>query len=256
MSQIGFQRVCAWSGIVCLSCFFGAFFAGHFIPPLAPSLSAQEVADHYQTYTTGIRFGSALMLLAGMFYVAYCGCISAQIARIPGVGPAVRYTQLGAGVLACVTFLMPALVFFVTAYRPDRDPELTLMLNDMAWIITIVPFPPFVTQYFAFGFAIFSDRRERPLFPRWLGYLNVWAPTVYMSAVVAAFVKTGPFTWAGLIVFWLAGVVFSTQFISNFLMLRRALDDEAGQLEQSSANQNVDDTLRPHVSAAVPVRVQ
>ncbi|QSE87095.1 hypothetical protein [Rhodococcus koreensis] len=96
-----------------------------------------------------------------------------------------------------LTFLVPGLLFIVTAFRPERSPELTMMLNDMSWIFLIMPFTPFMVQNFAFAYAIFSDKRQQPLFPRWLGYVNIWAPIMFTPVVIVPFFRSGPFAWSG-----------------------------------------------------------
>jgi hypothetical protein len=241
--QMNFQRVCAWSGIVCVTLFFVAFGAAGFVPPLSPHSSAQKIAEHYQDHTTMIRLGACLMLLSGMFYAAFTAVISGQILRIPGIHPTVNLTQLVAGAFACITFMLPAMLFEVTAFRPFRDPSQTLLLNDLSWIILVMPWPPFLTQNWAFAFAILSDRRERPLFPRWLAYLNIWAPIVFSPSLLLPFFKVGPFAWSGIFVIWIPAFVFIIQFVANTAMLLKAIDRE--QLE-------TDDGVE---EAAVPVPV-
>lgn len=235
MHQMTFQRVCAWGGIVCLAFFFGAFVAGGFIPPLKPHAPAQEIAAHYQDHTTGIRIGGGLMLLSGMFYAAYTAVISTQMRRIPGIHRAAVYTQLAAGAFACLTFLVPALLLEVAAFRPERAAEDTQMLNDFFWIFLVMPWPPFMAQNYAFAYAIFTDPRERPLFPRWLAYLNIWAPIIFSPAVLLPFFKSGPFSWAGMFVFWIPAVVFIAQLAANTAMLLRAVRHE--QLEAGPAKE-------------------
>ena len=80
-----------------------------------------------------------------------------------------------------------------------------------------------MAQNFAFAFAILTDPRRRPLFPRWLGHLNVWATIVYTPAIVLQFFKHGPFAWNGLFVFWLPAVVFGIQFGANTVWLLKAV---------------------------------
>ena len=58
------------------------------------------------------------------------------------------------------------MLFAVTAFRPDRAGDSTLLLNDMTWIFLVMPWPPFTMQNLAFAFAILSDTRTTPLFPR------------------------------------------------------------------------------------------
>jgi hypothetical protein len=133
-----------------------------------------------------------------------------------------------AGAFACLTFLVPAMLFIVAAFRPERAPAITQTLNDMAWIFVVMPWPPFMAQNYAFAYAIVTDRDARPRFPRWLGYLNFWCPLVYSPAILLPFFKVGPFDWRGIFVFWIPGTVFTIQFIANTVMLLRAIaSDEA-----------------------------
>lgn len=248
MHQFSFQRVCTWSGIVCFLLFFGAFLAAGFIPPLAPHSSATAIAHFYQQHATGIRIGGVLMLLSGMFYAAFTGVISAQMRRIPGLHISATYVQLAAGAFACLTFLIPAMLFEVTAFRPYRSAEITQTLNDMCWILLVMPWPPFLTQNYAFAYAIFTDRRERPLFPRWLGYVNVWAPIIFSPSILLPFFKVGPFDWRGIFVFWIPAVVFVVQFIVNTAMLLRAIDRERNELPSTADAASPDSAVEAAVS--------
>jgi len=248
MNQMAFQRFCAWSGLICVTMFFTAFALAGFIPPLKPSASAAEIADHYQDNTTGIRIGAGVMLVSSMFYTTFTAVISAQMRRIPGVHTSVIYTQLAAGAFACLTFLVPAMLFVVTAFRPDRDPATTQTLNDMSWIFLVMPWPPFMAQNYAFSFAIFSDPRRTPLFPRWLAYLNIWAPIIFTPALLLPFFKTGPFAWSGIFVIWIPAIVFIIQFIANTTMLLRAISTEEGDVPDATA-------AAPELGPAVPSAV-
>jgi hypothetical protein len=225
--QMTFQRVCAISGIICPLLFFGAFVAAGFIPPLPPSWSAAQIAAHYRDHAGGVRLGAAIMLLSGAFYAAYSAVISGQMRRIPGVHRTVVNTQSIAGAFACLTFLVPAMFFAITAFRPDRADDSTLLLNDMSWILLVMPWPPFMAQNFAFAFAILSDPRSTPLFPRWLAYLNIWAPIVFTPGAILQFFKSGPFAWNGIFVFWIPATVFVVQFTVNVIWLLKAINAEA-----------------------------
>lgn len=233
-AQMTFQRVCAWSGMICVTMFFVAFGLAGFIPPLSPDDSAREIAQHYQDHTTGIRIGVGVMLISGMFYAMFTGLISAQMQRIPGVHQTVVNSQLAAGAFACLTFMVPAMFFAATAFRPDRDASDTQMLNDISWILLVMPWPPFMAQNFSFSFAIFCDQRVKPLFPRWLAYVNIWAPIMFTPALCLPFTKTGPLAWNGIFVIWIPAFVFILQFVANTAMLLRAIRTEEAELEEAS----------------------
>lgn len=223
---MAFQKFCAWSGIICVTMFFTAFFLAGFVPPLSPAASAAEIAGHYREHIVGIRIGAVVMLVSGMFYAVFTGLISAQMRRIPGVHTTVVYAQLAAGAFGCLTFLVPAMLFAATAFRPDRGPELTLLMNDLSWIMLVMPWPPFMAQNYSFAFAILSDRRERPLFARYVAYVNIWAPLMFIPAVALPFFKTGPLAWDGIFVIWIPAFVFIVQFIVNTHALLGAVRDE------------------------------
>ncbi|WAJ43314.1 hypothetical protein OK015_19120 [Mycobacterium sp. Aquia_216] len=229
-AQAAFQRFCAFSGIICVLLFFGGFVAAGFLPPLSPGMSAAQIAAHYRAHTSGIRLGAGLIFLSSMFYVWFTAVISGQMRRIPGVHPTVVNASLAAGAFAGVTFLVPALMFAVTAFRPDRSPDATLMLNDMSWIMLVMPWTPFMPQYLSFAFAILSDQRPQPLFPRWLAYFNIWVELMFTPATVLPFFKSGPFAWNGLFVFWMPATVFTALFIVNTTFLIKAINSEAREL--------------------------
>ena len=227
MEQMNYQKFCAWSGVICVTLFFVAFGLAGFIPPLSPSLTPEQVAAHYQENTTGIRIGMALMLISSMFYASFTAVMSGQMRRIPGVTPTAIYTQLAAGAFACCTFLLPAIFFIVASFRPERDPVLTQLLNDLSWIMLVIPWPPFMMQNFTFAFAILTDRRADPLFPRWMGFLNIWAPISFTPAILLPFFKSGPFAWSGLLVIWIPAFIFIIWFVIVTLQLLKAIDREA-----------------------------
>ena len=229
------QKVCAWSGVACILFMFTGLVVAGFLPPMPTSWSQAEVAAHYRENANAIRAGAALVAVASMFYVAFTAVFSGQMRRIPGMHPTVVYTQLAGGTLGCLTFLVPGLLFVVTAFRPERSPELTMMLNDMSWILIIMPFPPFMVQNFAFAYAIFSDKRQQPLFPRWLGYVNIWVPIMFIPVVIVPFFRSGPFAWSGIFGFWVPAISFGLQFITNMIFILRAINrPESEDAPQSS----------------------
>jgi hypothetical protein len=90
-------------------------------------------------------------------------------------------------------------------------------------------------QNFAFAFAILTDTRTTPLFPRWLGYLNIWAAITFTPGVILPFFKSGPFAWNGIFVFWIPAIVFAIQFVANVIHLLKAINSESSETAQACA---------------------
>lgn len=225
------QRVCAWSGVVSVVLFFAAFLLAGFIPPPGPYMPMAEVVAMYQQHATGIRLGMGLMLLSSGFYIPFSGVISIQMKRIEGdETPLLTYIQLAAGTFSAITYFLPALLFIVTSFRPERSPELTYLMNDLSFIVLIIPLSPFLIQYFAIGFAILGDKRPQAIFPRWLAFYNFWAAISFLTALFLPFFKSGPFAWNGFLVFWLPATLFFIWYIVMTVMLLKAI----GRQEQEA----------------------
>lgn len=235
MTTYRVERWCTWSGLLGVILFFLGFVISGFIPPLPASSTVEQVVAHYQAHANGIRGGMVLMMTSGMFVAPMIGIISAQMKRIPGASPALAYGQIAAGTANMMFFFIPALLFVATAYRPERNPELTFMMNDLSWIMAVLPWPPAFMANMCIAAAIFSDRSAQPLFPRWLGYLNIWVSIGYIPGGLLPFFKSGPFAWQGVLVFWLAGTMFMIWFIAMTVSLLKliARQEREAQLPQA-----------------------
>ena len=217
------QRVCAWSGVVGVMLFFSAFLFAQFVPPPGPSLTQEEVVAMYQNNTTGIRIGMVLMMISSMFISPLVALISNHLRRIEGNNRLMTYTQLSSGTVGILFFNIPAVIFLITAFRPDRAPELTYLMNDFAWIITVMVWPPAFMQNVSIGVAILQDKSANPIFPRWLGFFQFWVALLFIPGAFVPFFKSGPFAWNGLLSFWVAGSVFSLWFIVMLVMLLKVI---------------------------------
>ncbi|RFU34092.1 hypothetical protein B7463_g2240, partial [Scytalidium lignicola] len=221
-----FYYACLVCGLLCPSFFFGAFIAADFIPPIKPWWSAERTAEHYQNHTIGIRVGAALMIFSGMFYLPYTVLISTQMNRIPWLPRGVSLLQAASGAASVFAFSLPAMVLAIAAYRPERSPEMTQMLNDMFWIFAVMPWPTFLSQNWAFAYAILVDTRAKPLFPKYMSMINMVVPLLLAPSLGLHFVKSGVVSWNGALGFWVPGVAFSIQFLLDICCLFRAIQTE------------------------------
>lgn len=103
--------------------------------------------------------------ICGLLLPLYTAAISGQISRIPGVSKTIIYTQLIGGTLSTLFLTIPACFFATTAYRLDRPPGMTMLLDDLSWILVAMPFPSLLAQNLTFSHAILLGRRPTPLFP-------------------------------------------------------------------------------------------
>lgn len=225
------QIMCAWGGILSpLIMFAGLWPAAGFFPPHLPTASAAEIAAIYQQNQGDIRFGMILILIAATLYLPFTAAIAAQMWRIePRATPVLTCTLFAAGVLNCVLAIIPAPIWSVAAFRPERNPDVTQALNDLGWFFFVWPPVPVLTQGVALGFAIFADTNQRPVYPRWLGFFSFWVALLLVPGCFCTFFKVGPFAWNGLLAFWVPACAYSLWVIVVAIYTIKAASQQAAE---------------------------
>lgn len=221
------QLICAWSAIAFAAMSLVGLLLADFIPPISPNLGAEAVAAIYQDGTLSKRLGILLVMTSGGFICPFAAVLAVQMKRIEGEVSPFTYTQLGAGCVASLVLVFTGVFWTAAAFRPDFDPALTMLLNDLGWIMILMTFAPFIMQNIALGLCILGDTRPEPVFPRWVGYYNLWVAVLFTPGGLLTFFKTGPFAWDGLFVWWIPLLVFLTWYLLMFVMVLGVIKREA-----------------------------
>lgn len=173
-----------------------------FVPPMAPTMPPEDVAAFFHDNASGVIIGMILFLISGTLLAPITAFFALQIKRIEGVSSILTYRQLITGTIALALFVLPPIFWTAAAYRADRSLGEFMLLNDLGWFSFIMIAPPGILQAILLGVAILQDKRQNPLFPRWVGYLNLWGALLYIPGGLVALFKTGAFAWNGVIAFW------------------------------------------------------
>jgi len=218
------EKWCAWSGPINMLLFgIGYIPFIRWLPPPSPGLSADAVAAIYQHNAFGIRFGWMLVMYAGALNASFATVITIYMQRMKNASPALAYLQLTAGALNVIFLIMPAQIFEATAYRPDRLPQITQFGNDFGWLIFDMVNSVTMLEWLPIGLAILSEVSDRPIFPRWAGYFNLWGALFLIPVGLTTFFKGGPLCWNGIIGFYLGVSIFVAWYIIMFVLLLRAI---------------------------------
>lgn len=218
------QLLCVWSGPAFAVLFgIGFFFCARFLPPHSPSAGAEEIAAIFRDNASMIRLGQVILLLGSSLALAFVGVLSTQLRRIETGLPVFTFVQLGAGVTAVVLLVVPTLIWLIAAFRPERAPELTQLLNDAAWLMLLVPFAPAGVQLLAIGFAVLGDKGAETVFPRWVGFFNIWVAVLFLPGGLIPFFKSGPFAWNGLFGFWIPATAFFGWFLTMTVVMLQSI---------------------------------
>jgi hypothetical protein len=227
-ANIKTQLISLWTapvvGVVLLIAFVA--FPG-FFPPMSPQMSAEQVAAFYTENTAMIRFSMITYNLCGIMLVPFFMVIVIQMKRMATQSHVLAYAYLTATVSGATIFALADIFYLVAAFRPDRNPELILLLNDMAWITFIPPVGVLVAQNLLLAAAVYFDNGPNRVFPRWVGHYAIATALAIAPAAAAAAVKDGPLAWDGAVSFWLRNGAFALFVIVMFFVLRGALHRQA-----------------------------
>lgn len=204
------QLMCAHSALVFAAMLgAGPFLIAGWLPTVNPALTAGDIAKMFIEDQTRIRVGVSIMALASVLWWTLSAVISVQMKRIEGEHHPLTYVNLGSASGTVLAIILPAYIWLAMAYRPGVVPAETIQLaNDLSWLMFIGAYPPGLLQVLAIGICILSDKRAAPIFPRWVGYANIWIAVLFLPGALLPFFKTGPFTWTGVIGFWLVATAF------------------------------------------------
>jgi hypothetical protein len=146
--------------------------------------------------------------------------------------PIFSYAMLACAAGGPTIFLMANLFWLLAAFRPERDPELTLLLNDLAWVTFSSQVGFLIAQSVILALAIQLDRQERPVFPRWVARFNLVVAALLVPAAFAGAATTGAVAWDGVLTFWVRNVAIGVWIVVMAVVLarttlRQRAEDEA-----------------------------
>lgn len=230
------QRICLGLvplfGALCLIGF--AIFPG-FFPPLSPTMTAEQVAAFYRGHVGEIRASMILLNVIGIGFIPFFMVIVVQMMRMANPSRAFAYSYLAAAASGGTLFALADLAWLNAAARPDRDPQLTMLLNDLAWFSFTTPVGFIITQNLCLALAIYMDAHPEPVFPRWVGHFNIVTALLMVPGAFALLYKTGPLAWDGVLSFWLRIATYALYIGVMFFVVRSAINRQIVLAEQAFA---------------------
>jgi len=221
-------------GILWLSAFL--LFPG-FVQPMSPAMSAQEVAAFYRDPQNlpRIRYSMIVFNWFAVGLIPILALIVLQIRRMAHRTPIFSYAMIACAAGGPTIFLMANLFWLLAAFRPERDPELTLLLNDLAWVTFSSQVGFLIAQSVILAVAIHLDRQERPVFPRWVAHFNVVVAALLIPAAFTGAALTGPVAWDGVLTFWVRNLAIGLWIVVMAVVLARAIGRQRAEDEAAAA---------------------
>ncbi|RNL66797.1 hypothetical protein [Zhongshania marina] len=200
---------CILTGIPFLIMLFGGSWAiADFIPAHSPSATSAEISAFYRENYLSIRFGLALAFLGFSFILPIGSVIAAQTRRMEGMSPVLSNIQIASFSSGSLVFITTWICWLTAAFRPERSDSEIYLLNDLGWIFFVTTFIAYTVWDFAIGLAILLDQSDDPIYPRWVGYFNIFVGVSFIPDICTPFFQSGPFAWDGIFPFYIPYFMF------------------------------------------------
>jgi hypothetical protein len=232
------ETLLLWTLPVVAAIWLAAFllFPG-FVSPMSPTMSAEEVAAFYRDPENlpRIRYSMILFNWFAVGLIPILALLVLQIRRMAHRTPIFSYALIACAAGGPTVFLMANLFWLTAAFRPTRDPQMTLLFNDLAWMTFSSQVGFLIAQSVILALAIHLDRQERPVFARWVAHFNLVVAALLLPAAFAGAALTGPFAWDGLLTFWVRNIAIGLWIVVMAVVLRRAIERQRAEDEAVAA---------------------
>ena len=232
-------RLCACTGFA--FAFFWLFAAtvvanGQYILPPSAADSAATVASDYLASTVGIRVATVIFIFSSILYTTWSASIIQMVRRRERHWPILFNIMLISVACEVVVVMFIGFFFGAASWRPgETSPEVTQALNDLGWLGVLFTGAPFALFQIALAVSILTDNSQRPAYPRWSGYLNLFTSVFMVEACLLLFFKTGPFSQNGVLVFYIPMFVFFVWIVVFSVLTLRAISAEAAAEQPDTA---------------------
>lgn len=243
----------AWSGIAWVIICGGGFGASGLLPVWSPSTKPSELAAHLSDIKYQILIGMLLVLVGGLtFLLTWSLTLAYQIRKYANSSPLAAGVLILAGFSGALIGMLFGVVGSAMAFRVGTlAPDTTQLLFDLMWFLFLIPWPPFMLWQLVTGFAILSDTNKQTMFPRWTGYFSLWASALEVFSALSVFYYRGPFSYNGLVTFWVPGASFFVWVLVLAIMQVRRLP----RAQEALAGASSADPLRSNEVEVESVRI-
>ncbi|HEY9315949.1 hypothetical protein [Williamsia sp.] len=217
------QSLCLWLAPIFVVLLIAAMAIAGFLPPMSPNMSAEDVAAYYRDNVGPIRTGLLIINAASALVVPFFVVVAMQMSRMKLWNQALLYAFFMCVASNAGLFAVADVAWLAAALRPDRQPELIQLLNDIGWICFVAPVGVLVVQIGLLGAAILLDQSRRPVFPRWSGWFTIAMAVCIAPSALAVSTTDGPLAWDGAISFYLRFGSYILFLIVLWMLTRAAL---------------------------------
>jgi hypothetical protein len=203
------ELICAHSGLVFAALMgLGIFGVAGWMPLIQPGMGAEDLQALVAQDRMRIRIGISIMAFSSALWWTFAAAISMQMKRIEGDSHPLTYVQMGTASGTAMVVLLASYFWLAAAYRAETPASTLQLFNDIAWLLFIGAYPAGFIQTLSIGLCILTNKTGQGVYPRWVGFANIWIAILFLPGALLPFFKSGPFAWNGIIGFWLVALCF------------------------------------------------
>jgi hypothetical protein len=217
------QLICIHFTAVFLVLVGGGFVVAGWVPPFSPHEAAHVIAEKFRHHGR-IRLAAEMFFFGSATFVAPACAIAAQMRRIEGRGHAMANLQLVSAAIGVLAIQIPGALWLVISYRTGTPDWVVSTLNDLAWFMLLGAIGPAVMQNLSIAFCVLGS--DGSVYPRWVGYANLWLAGGLLPGLFLPFFKTGPLAWNGILAFWVVAIAFFAWVIMMYVTTVRAINSD------------------------------
>jgi hypothetical protein len=218
------ELIAAWCGLGYLFLLLvGWLFVAGFLPMHRPSAGAEEIAQIFRTDNVRIRIGMVIVMWAAVCMIPFGALMANHVARFEAPRRTMTFTFIMAAFANAMLTFYPPLWWITASFRAgERSADLTYLLNDVAWLQFLGGLSLIMPMFVIIPVLALCDKSPQAVFPRWVGFLNLWIFVLVLPGQLLFFFYDGPFAWNGLIAIWIPLTGFAIWFYVMFHFLRKA----------------------------------
>jgi len=228
------QRWILWLGIV-FAVIYGlaVLLLIDMIPPPDATMSEAQIGAWYAERHDSIRIGAMISAWTSGFMVPIGVVMTLQVARLER-GRAWTLMCAAGTWLMSIPLVLPPIFWGVAAYTKDRSPEVTSIMHELGTLTFVTTDQYYIYAWIAVAVISFLPTAvPHSPFPRWFGYLTIWAAFMFEAGAIAFLPRTGPFAWDGVLVLWSPVLIFSAYMIVLCFQLFKAISAQASAGEDT-----------------------
>lgn len=205
-----------------------------FLHPMSPTMSAEEVAGFYRDDTARIRYSMILFNWFGVGLIPTVILLAMQVRKMAHRTPILSFCLIACAGGPPTLFLIANMFWLLGSFRPERSPELTQLLNDLAWVTFTVLVPYLIAQCLVLALAIYWDRQDQPVFRPWVAHFNLLVAAALVPAAFGAVTYEGPFAWDGVLSFWVKNIAIAVWIVVMGVVLAQNIRRERAEVPVSA----------------------